>query len=45
MRLVPYPEEEIMAKWIIRIVIIVILLGMIYIFGTGAMMALQGGHT
>ena len=44
MRPVPCLEEDIMGKWIIRIVIIVILLGMIYIFGTGAMMALQGGH-
>jgi hypothetical protein len=44
MRPVPCPEEYTMAKWIIRIVIIVILLGMIYIFGTGAIMALKGGH-
>jgi len=44
MRPVPYREEEIMAKWVIRIVIIVLLLGMIYVFGTGAIMALQGGH-
>ena len=44
MRLAPYPEEKIMAKWIIRIVIIVILVGVLYVFGTGAMMALQGGH-
>lgn len=33
-----------MAKWVTRIVIIALLLGMIYVFGTGAMMALQGGH-
>ena len=33
-----------MAKWITRIVIIVVLIGMIYIFGTGAMLALKGGH-
>jgi hypothetical protein len=41
---VPCLEEDIMGKWVTRIVIAVILIGIILYFGTALLMGIQGGH-